>query len=77
MAIFNCPGEVSTFENTRGHCSNIDVTLGSGSLEQRWKVHKEWSLSDHRLKTYDLNITIEQIRCPRDLRHKVTTSDLD
>lgn len=33
MIIFNCQEEVSTYENTWGHCSNIDVTLGSGSQE--------------------------------------------
>ena len=40
LEIFNCPGEASTFENTRGHRSNIDVTLGSGSLAQRIRLLK-------------------------------------
>ena len=82
LVIFNCPGEVSTFENSRGHKSNIDVTLGSGSLEQRilrWTVHKEWSLSDHRLITFELLMTRDNIRCQEngDSRNRVRARDLD
>ena len=82
IVIFNCPGEVSTFENSRGHKSNIDVTLGSGSLEQRivgWTVHNEWSLSDHRLITYELLMTRVNTRCQEngDLSCRIKARDLD
>ena len=68
LVLFNSPGEVSTYENTRGHTSNIDVTLGSRSMEQRvrnWSVHGDMSISDHRSITYNMMLTQEQICCQR------------
>lgn len=46
----------TTFENTQGGKSNIDVTMVSRDLVEKvenWKVHEE-TLSDHRLVTCDL-----------------------
>ena len=57
LILYNSPSEVSTFENTRGQTSNIDVTFGSRSLERRisnWIVHGEVSISDHKLITLSL-----------------------
>ena len=80
LLVLNCPSEVSTFENTRGQQSNIDVTLGSGSLERLvtdWEVHPEWSLSDHRLITYALDMSQDiRYQGPRESR-KSTVRDYD
>ena len=61
---YNSPSEVSTFENTRGQTSNIDVTFGSRSLERRisnWFVHGEVSISDHKLITFNVDMREGQI----------------
>ena len=35
LFVFKWPGELSTFENTKGHRSNINVTLGTNATD-RW-----------------------------------------
>ena len=55
MILFNSPGEVSTYENTRGQTSNIDRRISN------WRVHGEVSISDHKLITFYLNVTQGQI----------------
>lgn len=56
LEVVNKYSRWTTFENTQGGKSNIDVTLVTRDLVERvadWKVH-EVSISDHRLITFDL-----------------------
>ena len=64
IVLFNCPSELSTFENTRGQSTNINVTIGSRSLECKirdWQIHEEVSLFDHRMITFSISMSQEQV----------------
>lgn len=56
LQVLNVFSRLTTFENTQGGRSNIDVTLATRDLGRRienWKVHEE-TLSDHRLMSWDM-----------------------
>lgn len=56
LQVLNEFSRLTTFENTQGGRSNIDVTLATRDTAlkvENWRVHEE-TLSDHRLITMDL-----------------------
>lgn len=56
LQVMNSFSRLTTFENTQGGNSNIDVTLATRDIAlkvENWKVHEE-TLSDHRLMSMDI-----------------------
>lgn len=62
LDVLNVESEVTTFENTRGMGTNIDVTMVSSCLMSRvnsWQVKEELFISDHRLIIFQLSEGID------------------
>jgi hypothetical protein len=57
MEVLNLESDVTTFENTRGMGSNIDITVASRNMMTQvmsWKIKDELFISDHRLIVTEL-----------------------
>lgn len=67
LLIRNKPSELTTFENSRGHHSNIDVTLSTelrNFVISDWHIKDQSFLSDHRLMAFLVEHTGTSGRAP-------------
>ena len=65
LKILNCPSNPTTYCSNIG-TSNIDITLASGHARQgvqNWLVEDGWTLSDHRVITFQY--TLKTNNCPQ------------
>lgn len=76
LIIQNTEGEPSTYKNSAGAETNIDVTLTTSNLSRQitsWKVHDGLTCSDHNVITFDLIMTKPNIwQMEEDVAYKLT-----
>lgn len=59
LTVCNTEHALTTYDNTRGAISNIDVTLSKGLGQytvERWNIERQSFLTDHRLVTFGIDM---------------------